>query len=128
MFIEFFLPLAGPMVNDPLMFTPRSPPTLTCTSTGSPATTVTFTRDNTTVGPLRDGESVTVGGIFYQLSQTVTNRRESTYENVLTINEQLDSLVGSSFTCGVENALGTDTSQPIQCEIHVILMVTMVTH
>ena len=111
--IELFIPPAGPTVNDPLVFTPGSPSTITCISTDSPATTVTFTRGSTTGGPLRDGESVVVGGVTYDLAQTVSNRRESTYENVLTINDDLANLVNDTFTCTVANTLGMDTSQPI---------------
>ena len=118
--IELFLPSAGPTINDPLLFTPGSSSTVTCTSTDSPATTVTFMRGSTTVGPLRDGESVFVGGVTYELAQTVTNRRESTYENILTINDDLANLVGDNFTCTVANILGMDTSQSITIngEIH----------
>ena len=54
------------------------------------------------------------GGVTYQLTQTVTNRTESTYENVLTINQPLADAVGSTFTCQVENVLGpSETSQPV---------------
>ena len=54
------------------------------------------------------------GGVTYQLTQTVTNRAESTYENVLTINQPLADAVGSAFTCQVENVLGpSKTSQPV---------------
>ena len=49
---------------------------------------------------------MTVNGVTYQLSQTLTNRVQSTYDNVLTIIEPLSSLAGSTFTCQVENALG----------------------
>ena len=70
-------------------------------------------RGSTTVGPLRDGESVVVGGVTYALAQTVTDRRESTYENVLTINDDVTSLVNDTFTCTVANTLGMDTSPPI---------------
>ena len=110
---EFLLPLAGPTINDPLLFTAGATSSLNCISTGSPATTVTFTRNGTTVGPLRDGESVSVGGITYQLSQTVTNRLESTYENVLTFSGDLFNLVNDTFTCTVNNTLGMDTSPPL---------------
>ena len=118
--IELFLSPAGPTVNVPLLFTPGSPSTVTCISTDSPATTVTFMRGSTTVGPLRDGESVDVGGITYELAQRVINRRESTYENVLTVNDALANLVSNTFTCTVVNTPGMDTSQPITIsgEIH----------
>ena len=77
-------------------------------------------RGSTTVGPLRDGESVFVGGVIYKLAQTVTNRRESTYENILTIYDDLANLVGDTFTCTVANILGMDISQSITIsgEIH----------
>ena len=105
-----------PTITNPLVFTQGFQfSTLTCTSTGSIATTVTFMRDGTTVGPLRDGESMESGGVTYQLAQTVTNRAESTYENVLTINQPLSDIVGSTFTCSVENTIGTSpTSDSIQ--------------
>ena len=72
------------------------------------------------MGPLRDGESVLVGGVTYALAQRVTNRRESTYENILTINDALTNLVDDTFTCTVANTLGMDTtpSITITSEIH----------
>ena len=112
--IELFLPPAGPTINDPLLFTPGSPSTVSCISTDSPATTVTFMRGSTTVGPLRDGESVLVDGVTYQLAQTVTSRTQSTYQNVLTINQPLADIVGSTFSCRVDNVIGTSPdSQPL---------------
>ena len=80
-----------------LVFTPGlSSSNLTCTSTRSPATTVAW---------LRDGQPLTVDGSTYQLTQTVSNRRESTYENVLTIHDQLDRVIGDSYSCIVTNSL-----------------------
>ena len=72
--------------------------TLTCTSTGSPATTVSWTRN---------GQPVTIDGNTYQLTQTVTDRAASTYENVLTINQPRASILGSTFNCTVTNTLGS---------------------
>ena len=102
--ISQFLPAAVPTITNPLVFTQGSPSsTLTCTSTTSIATTVTFMRDGNAInGIVRDGDSATT----YQLSQTVTDRIQSTYDNVLTVNEPLSSLAGSTFTCQVANALG----------------------
>ena len=110
---EFSFPPVDPTVNDPLLFTLGSPPTVTCISTDSPATTVTFMRGSTTVGPFRDGESVSIGGVTYEMAQTVTDRGESTYENILTIIDSPTELVGDTFTCTIANSLGMDTSQPI---------------
>ena len=64
-------------------------------------------RDGTTVGPLRGGESKEVDGVTYQLTQMVTNKSQSTYQNVLTINQPLADIEGSTFTCSVENTIGT---------------------
>ena len=101
------LPAAIPSIINPLLFTlGSSSSTLTCISTGSVATTVTFIRNGTTVGPLRDGESMEFGGVTYQLTQTVTDRAQSTYQNVLTINQPLAEIIGSAFSCSVENAVG----------------------
>ena len=72
---------------------------LTCPSTGSPATTVTWTKD---------GATLTVDGATYSMTQTVTDRRTSTYENVLTISSDATSIVGD-YTCTVSNALGSDS-------------------
>ena len=70
---------------------------------------------NAISGIVRDGDSVTVNGVTYQLSQTLTNRIQSTYDNVLTITEAQSSLAGSTFTCQVENALGpSQASQSFQ--------------
>ena len=106
---QYFSP-AIPSITNPLVFTPgSSSSTLTCTSTGSVATIVTFMRDGTTVGPLRDGELMEFGGVTYQLAQTMTSRAQSTYQNVLTINQSLADIVGSNFTCRVENTIGTSS-------------------
>ena len=106
--LAIFPLVAIPSITNPLVFTPgSSSSTLTCTSTGSVAATVTFTRDGTTVGPLRNGESTEFGGITYQLTQTVTGRAQSTYQNVLIINQTFANIVGSTFTCSVGNTIGT---------------------
>ena len=115
--ISQFFPAAVPTIANPLVFTQGSSSSnLTCTSTTSLATNVTFMRDGNAInGIVRDGDSVTVNGVTYQLSQTLTNRAQSTYDNVLTITEALSSLAGSTFTCQVVNALGpSQTSQSFQ--------------
>ena len=73
--------------------------TLTCTSTGSPATTVSW---------LRDGLPLTVDGSTFQMTQTVINRGAATYENVLTISDELANVVDHTYTCTVTNVLGSD--------------------
>ena len=76
--------------------------TLTCTSTGSPATVVTW---------MKDEQPLTIDGSTYQLTQTVTNRRESTYENVLTINDELNNIISHIFHCNIMNALGSASEE-----------------
>ena len=68
---------------------------LTCITTGSPATTVTWRRD---------GHPLAIDGHTYHMVQTVTHRASSTYENVLTVSPPA---LGSTFTCAVSNILGS---------------------
>jgi hypothetical protein len=70
--------------------------TLICTSSGGPATSVTWSRDNT---PL------VVDGITYQQSQVITNINTTTYQNRLRIVAKLASLSGT-YTCSVGNSRG----------------------
>ena len=56
---------------------------------------------------MKDGQPLTVDGSTYQLTQTVTNRAESTYENVLTIHDELADIIDHTYTCRVGNILGS---------------------
>ena len=77
----------------------------TCSSTGSPATVVIWTVKNGQILTMRDGDSTTAEGINYQLTQTVNNRSESSYTNVLNINTtSVENIL--EYQCGVMNALG----------------------
>ena len=65
---------------------------LTCISTGGPATTVTWTRDNVTITEGTETHYVTYGG---------------NYTNILTVTERLEGL----YTCTVANdRLSTDSA------------------
>ena len=81
--------------------------TLTCISTGSPATNVTW---------MRDGQPLTIDGSTYQLTQTVANRRLSTYENVLSIDLGIADIIGSIYNCTVMNALGRVSNALVACK------------
>ena len=100
-----FLILANPSIVSLTLESSASSSTLTCTSTGSPATTVLWTRN---------GQPVSIDETTYKLTQTVTDRAASTYENVLTINQPLNNIHGSNFTCTVSNTLGSNTSNSLQ--------------
>ena len=73
--------------------------TLTCTSTGGPATTVTWTRDGDTVSS--DSNHV--------LEQFVTDQASSTYSNVLTVTGREPG----NYQSTVANARGNATSQSL---------------
>ena len=73
----------------------RDSHTLICVSTGSPATTVSWTKDG---APLTPG---------YTVYQTVIDRRASTYSNVLTVSPEG---AAGTYNCTVSNDLGSDSS------------------
>ena len=77
---------------------------LTCVSTGSPATTVSW---------MKDGQPLTIDGSIYHLTQTVTDRSSSTYSNVLTVSETAPSGVAGTYNCTVTNELGSDSSEVV---------------
>ena len=78
--------------------------TLTCMSTGSPATTVSW---------MKDGQPLTIDGSIYHLTQTVTDRVSSTYSNVLTVSEAAPSGVAGTYNCTVTNELGSDSREVV---------------
>ena len=96
-----FLPSALPTVSS-LTYDPDTQ-TLTCTSTDSPATTVTWTKD---------GDTLTVDGLTYSMTQTVTARGASTFENVLTLPATGD--ISGTYSCQVGNALGNSNTVTVE--------------
>ena len=74
--------------------------TLTCVSTGSPATIVSW---------MRDGRPLIIDGSTYHLTQSITDRSSSTYSNVLTVSETAPSGAGTTYICNVTNDLGSDS-------------------
>ena len=70
---------------------------MNCTSTGSVASSVTWTKD---------GQSVEIDGTKNLLTQYVTNRAASTYDNVLTVNDKPGATAGN-YCCSVTNAVGS---------------------
>ncbi len=70
---------------------------LICVSTTSPAMTVVWTKD---------GITLSMDGAPYQHSQIVTDRRSSTYQNILTSSGDPDSIVGN-YSCTVSNRFGS---------------------
>ena len=70
--------------------------TLTCNSTGGPATNVTWTVDGSPVSD--DGD--------HSFSQVVVNRERGKYSNTLTVT----GMKPGNYQCTVSNARGNDTS------------------
>ena len=73
--------------------------TLNCTSTGSPATTVTWTKDGALLA-----ESDT-----YRMTQLLYSGTTSTYFNLLEVNAGPYAVTGD-YSCTVSNLLGNATS------------------
>ena len=76
----------------------RESRTLTCTSTGGPATTVTWTKNGAVITP----------STTHQQTQMIANTTEGIYQNTLTIAQSVtgDNLYGL-YSCTVENSRGS---------------------
>ena len=72
--------------------------TVTCTSFGSPPTSVTWTKNGATV-------SMENSQHMYKSAQVLVDRNETIYENILTIMGSLEDAVGD-YGCTVENYIG----------------------
>ena len=94
LFVIISLPLfsGSPSVTNPVYDSQSR--TLTCTSTGGPATNVTWKRD---------GVVITLNATYHQ-TKRVVDPVAGTYQTVLTIGVQSD-IVGT-YNCTVENARG----------------------
>ena len=71
-----------------------------CTSTGGPATTVTWTKDNVTLS---------IDGTVYEHSQIITDTASATYENRLQFVTKREELSGT-YECTIENSMSNDSS------------------
>ena len=74
---------------------------VTCTTSGSPPTSVTWTRNGV---PVSKDENV------YKTIQILVDRNETIYENLLVISGSFEDVIGE-YSCTVENSL--ETSGPI---------------
>ena len=69
----------------------------TCTSTGGPATTVTWRRD---------GVVITLNATYHQ-TKSLVDPVTSTYQTVLNIDQSLEQMnIAGTYSCTVENARG----------------------
>ena len=58
---------------------------------------------------MRDGDSETRNGITYHLKQTVIDRKNSTYSNVLNISSTSGDIL--EYACTVSNSWSNDTKR-----------------
>ena len=89
--------LTGNVTNVSVQYD-RTSQTITCTSTGGPATDVTWSKDNVNIGlSMRD---------LYEHSQIIINTTSATYENRLRILDKSSEAAGT-YTCEVTNPRGS---------------------
>ena len=94
--LHIFYPSGSPSV-DSLRYDNQSR-TLTCTSTGGPATTFTWRKDGVVI----------ILNATYQQTKRVVDPVASTYQTVLTIDPSVDIM--GTYNCTVENARGSDSA------------------
>ena len=54
---------------------------------------------------MKDGDTLDIDGVKYKTYQTVTNRRTSTYQNTLVVDDDIENITGN-YTCNVTNRFG----------------------
>ena len=77
----------------------RASQTITCTTSGGPATDVTWFKDNEKI-------TMTSSEGLYEHSQVITNITSATYENRLRVVDK-SSKVAGTYTCEVTNSRGS---------------------
>ena len=79
--------------------------TITCTSTGGPATKVTWYKDNAQISMVSN-EGGSDNMLTYEHSQIIINTISATYENRLRIADKSSEVAGI-YTCEVTNPRGS---------------------
>ena len=98
--ICFISDITGMPIVDPSLPYNFTAQTLTCISTGGPATDVTWYRDNVLIS---DSQSTT--------EQQLTEISTATYRNLLTLTSSNIRDYSGSFSCNVSNSRGSDTQE-----------------
>ena len=57
---------------------------------------------------MKDGDILGIDGVKYKTYQTVTDRRTSTYQNTLVVDDVVENITGN-YTCNVTNRFGSST-------------------
>ena len=55
---------------------------------------------------MKDGDTLDIDGVKYKTYQTVTDRRSSTYQNVLVVDDDIENITGN-YTYKVTNKFGS---------------------
>ena len=63
----------------------------------------------------RNGLNLTIDGNTIQMTQTITNRYNTYYNNIISIHDEADNVIGN-YTIVVENSVGQITSDTISIE------------
>jgi hypothetical protein len=104
-----------------LIFLARNAPTIYSfghTQSSNSILSLTFqtrTAPPTDVILQRNGLNLTIDGSTIQMTQTITNRYNSYYNNILSINDDPDNVIGN-YTIVVGNSVGQVTSNTISIE------------
>ena len=96
LFILFDVNSIGNVTNVSVQYD-RTSQIITCTSTGGPATDVTWSKDNVNI-------RLTMGGL-YEHSQIIINTTSATYENRLRIIDKSSEAAGT-YSCEITNLRG----------------------
>ena len=57
---------------------------------------------------MKDGDTLNIDGMKYKTYQTVTDRRSSTYQNTLVVDDVIENITGN-YTCKVTNQFGNSS-------------------
>ena len=58
---------------------------------------------------MKDGDTLDIDGVKYKTYQTVTDRRASTYQNTLVVDDDIENITGN-YNCKVTNRFGNSSS------------------
>ena len=89
----------------------RTTQTITCTSTGGPATDVIWSKDNVNISMISNE------GVVHEHSQIILNTASATYENRLRIIDKSSKAAGI-YTCQVTNLRGSTNESLYTQGIH----------
>ena len=100
---KLFISILAPPVVTSLE---RDATTLTCNTTGSPPTVITWTKNGEPLPRNKNG---------YKMNEILIDGRMATFANILTIDLPPADLVGT-YSCSVLNAIGSSNSEQLEVQ------------